>query len=144
MLLMPELGAWHSQLLKTSCSTESLVRFLNPNLRSPGTVGLYLGVFLVGCSFGSMFTLNVVISSELWGLRHHGERENLCDFFSNIHDGLIERELVCLGANYMLFDGVTSVFGTLGMAKYACTTFSLAKYSTNLHANHQPPMKRTI
>ena len=42
-----------------------------------GTAGLYSGVFLVGCSFGSMFTLNVVISSELWGLRHHGESLNL-------------------------------------------------------------------
>ena len=42
-----------------------------------GKAGLYLGVFCVGCSFGSMFTLNVVISSELWGLRHHGERLRL-------------------------------------------------------------------
>lgn len=33
------------------------------------------------------------VASELWGLKHHG-------------------------ANYMLFDGVTSVFGTLGMAKF--------------------------
>ena len=58
-----------------------------------GPVGLYVGVVLVGCSFGCMFTLNVVVTSETWVLRHHG-------------------------ANYMLFDGVTGVIGTLGMAKY--------------------------
>ena len=32
-----------------------------------------------------------------------------------------ESALAMPGANYMLFDGVTSVFGTLGMAKYALT-----------------------
>lgn len=55
--------------------------------------GLYLGVFLVGGAFGAMFTLDVVVISELYGLKHHG-------------------------SNYMLFNGVTSVFGTLGVAKY--------------------------
>ena len=37
-----------------------------------GTLGLYMGVFFVGCSFGSMFTLNAVIVAELWGLQHYG------------------------------------------------------------------------
>ena len=68
-----------------------------------------------------MFTLNVVITSELWGLRHHGECLNASDGQTPAQpsDQGVTR---FLGANYMLFDGVTSVFGTLGMAKYACTS----------------------
>ena len=52
---------------------------------------------------------------------------------SSTHNILIERKLVSLGANYMLFDGVTSVFGTLGMAKYACTIFSLGGLGATTH-----------
>ena len=58
-----------------------------------GLPGLYCGMFCVGLSFGAMFTLNVVITSELWGVTNHG-------------------------ANYMLFDGTTGIFGTLCLGKY--------------------------
>lgn len=47
---------------------------------------LYLGVFAAAFAFGGCFTLTVVVSSELWGLRHHG-------------------------SNYMLFDGAMQVTG---------------------------------
>ena len=73
-------------------------------------------MFFVGVSFGAMFTLNVVVASELWGVKQHGQ-------------------------NYMLFDGVTSVFGTLGMAKYVTQTvyrrqpWASLPLSSDIHLN---------
>jgi MFS family permease len=58
-----------------------------------GPFGFYLSVFGIGSAFGAMFTLNVVIVSELWGS-------------------------ATFGSNYMFFDGTTSVVGTLVVAKY--------------------------
>lgn len=38
-----------------------------------GVGGFYTGVFVAAGSFGGTFPLTVVITSELFGLKHHGE-----------------------------------------------------------------------
>ena len=55
------------------CLTTLIMAAAHVGLALPtGTTGLYLGAFFVGCSFGSMFTLNAVIVAEIWGLQHYG------------------------------------------------------------------------
>lgn len=92
ILVLPQLGALQI-MFKIVC-----IDFCVPidAFRATGTFGLYLGVLCVGCSFGSMFTLNVVISSELWGLRHHGESLLLMHgIVEAISSNLHKTEIVC-------------------------------------------------
>ena len=56
-------------------------------------MGLYIGVTLAAAAFGSTWPLTVVTTSELWGMKNHG-------------------------SNYMMFDGCTSAFCTLTLAKF--------------------------
>ena len=61
------------------------------------SVGLYLSVIFIGLSFGSSYTLHVVVISELWGLKH-------------------------FGANYLFSNGLNGAVGALGIAKFATQT----------------------
>jgi hypothetical protein len=71
-----------------------------------GLYGFYAAVSVVGAAFGSTFSLSVVVTSELWGLKN-------------------------MGANYMVFDGFYQFVGTIGVAKVLVQTI----YSHNLAAD---------
>ena len=74
-----------------------------------GIVGLYIGVFLAACAFGSTWPLTVVITSELWGSDHHG-------------------------ANYMLCDGIIQMVGALLVGKFIAQSVYTAELEAELAA----------
>ena len=71
-----------------------------------GEQGLYIAVFLAAFSFGATWPLTVVVTSELWGTKHHG-------------------------ANYLVFDGSTTGIATPFLAKWVAQTY----YTRHIHGD---------
>jgi MFS family permease len=75
-------------------------------------VGVTVGVILCGMAFGSVWPLMVLSVGEFFGQRH-------------------------LGANYMLYDGLCSAVGTIGLSKYVAQFFYERAIDKSKHTGMQ-------